>query len=117
MRALRWLLPLPWAKTTAPRAEAGLTAAGTGDDRIKAVVSRGGRVELAETALPGVKAPTLLIVGENDVPVLNLNRGIAVEFTTEVKLEIVRGASHLFEEPGALDQVATRAGDWYERHF
>lgn len=98
-------------------AAAALQAASTRAERVKAVVSRGGRVELAEPSLPKVRAPTLMIVGENDVEVLNLNRGAVNDFTTEVKMEIVPGASHLFEEPGAMDEVARLTGDWFDEHL
>lgn len=98
-------------------AAAVLAAAAGWGERIKAVVSRGGRVELAEPYLPRVSSPTLLIVGEKDVPVLNINRGAVPEFTIPVKMEIIPGASHLFEEPGALDQVARLSGNWFLRHL
>jgi dienelactone hydrolase len=82
-----------------------------------AVVSRGGRPDLAGTALPRVRAPTLLIVGGDDVPVIAMNRTAAAAMRAEVRLEIVPGASHLFEEPGALEQVAELAARWFEDHL
>jgi dienelactone hydrolase len=82
-----------------------------------AVVSRGGRPDLAGAALPRVKAPTLLIVGGDDGPVIEMNRAAAAAMRTEVRLEIVPGASHLFEEPGALEQVAALAARWFEDHL
>jgi len=82
-----------------------------------AVVSRGGRPDLAGPALPRVKAPTLLIVGGDDVPVIAMNRAAATHMGTEVRIEIVPGASHLFEEPGALERVAALAARWFEDHL
>jgi len=82
-----------------------------------AVVSRGGRPDLAGPALPRVKAPTLLIVGGDDVPVIAMNRAAAAHMGTEVRIEIVPGASHLFEEPGALERVAALAARWFEDHL
>ena len=82
-----------------------------------AVVSRGGRPDLAGAALARVTAPTLLIVGGNDVPVIAMNRAAAASLRAEVRLEIVPGASHLFEEPGALEQVAALAARWFEDHL
>jgi dienelactone hydrolase len=82
-----------------------------------AVVSRGGRPDLAGPALPRVTAPTLLIVGGDDVPVIAMNRAAAASMRAEVRLEIVPGASHLFEEPGALEQVAALAARWFAAHL
>jgi pimeloyl-ACP methyl ester carboxylesterase len=96
-------------------AAAALVAAAHRPTAVGAVVSRGGRPDLAGEALPGVQAPTLLIVGENDPEVLVLNRQAARELRCEHELAIVPGATHLFEEPGALDQVARLAGDWFLR--
>jgi hypothetical protein len=84
---------------------------------IAAVVSRGGRPDLAGKALATVKAPTLLIVGGLDAPVMQLNRGAMNRMRADVSLETVTGATHLFEEPGALERVAALAGEWLERHF
>ena len=83
---------------------------------VAAVVSRGGRPDLAGDALPKVQAPTLLIVGGRDEVVITLNQQAQREIRAEVKLEIVPGATHLFEEPGALDRVAKLATDWFLRH-
>jgi pimeloyl-ACP methyl ester carboxylesterase len=96
-------------------AAAALVAGATRPDDIAAVVSRGGRPELAGRALPVVVAPTLLIVGGDDREVLELNRQARQTMTRarDVRLEIVPGASHLFEEPGALEQAARLAGDWF----
>jgi putative phosphoribosyl transferase len=84
---------------------------------IFAVVSRGGRPDLAGGALPRVKAPTLLIVGGDDVPVIGMNREAAARLRAEVRLAIVPGASHLFEEPGALERVAELAARWFLDHL
>lgn len=83
----------------------------------RAVVSRGGRPDLAGAALSKVKAPTLLIVGSHDEPVIELNEQALKELRCEKKLEIVPRATHLFEEPGTLEQVARLAGGWFETHF
>jgi dienelactone hydrolase len=82
-----------------------------------AVVSRGGRPDLAGASLPRVKAPTLLVVGGDDVPVIAMNRAAAAVMRVEVRIEIVPGASHLFEEPGALERVAALAARWFEDHL
>src|SRR5688572_5394199 len=83
----------------------------------RAVVSRGGRPDLAGRALPAVKAPTLLIVGGDDQPVIEMNRDAMRQMTTVVELEIVAGATHLFEEPGTLEQVMELAATWFHRCF
>lgn len=84
---------------------------------VRAVVSRGGRPDLAGSALVHVRAATLLIVGGDDLEVLALNRRALAQLTCEARLEIVPGATHLFEEPGALEQVASLAAKWFERHL
>jgi len=96
---------------------AALVAAAQLPDRIKAVVSRGGRPDLAGDALPRVKAPTLLIVGGHDEPVIELNEEAYDRMTCERKLEIVPGATHLFEEPGTLEHVARLARDWFVKYL
>ena len=96
---------------------AALVAAAERPAAVGAVVSRGGRPDLAGDALPHVRAPTLLIVGGDDVPVIAMNREAHDRMTCERRLEIVPGASHLFEEPGALEQVAALAADWFTRHL
>ena len=97
---------------------AALVAAARVPEAVAAVVSRGGRPDLAGEALPHVRAPTLLIVGGDDVPVIGMNRDAMARMrNVEVKLEIVPGASHLFEEPGTLEEVARLAGDWLVRHL
>lgn len=96
---------------------AALVAAAERPELVRAVVSRGGRPDLAGKALRHVSAPTLLIVGERDTVVLDLNRRAAEELAAECRLEIVPGATHLFEEPGALEQVAVLARDWFSLHL
>jgi pimeloyl-ACP methyl ester carboxylesterase len=96
---------------------AALVAAARRPDRVGAVVSRGGRPDLAADALPRVSAPTLLIVGGNDPEVLDLNRRAAALLPGEPALEIVPGAGHLFEEPGALERVSELTVDWFSRHL
>jgi dienelactone hydrolase len=98
-------------------AAAALVAAAERPARVGAVVSRGGRPDLAGAALPRVAAPTLLIVGGEDHPVLGLNRRAMAEMVCPVELEVVPGATHLFEEPGALERVADLAAAWFTRHL
>jgi dienelactone hydrolase len=98
-------------------AAAALVAAAERPDAVRAVVSRGGRPDLAEEHLPRVLCPTLLIVGQMDERVLELNRHARDRLRPEAGLEIVAGASHLFEEPGALDEVVRLAGEWFVRHL
>lgn len=94
-------------------AAAALAAAAQRPMLVHAVVSRGGRPDLAGEALYRVQAPTLLIVGGEDIPVIELNRQAAQQMRVEPKLKVVLGASHLFEEPGAMEQVARLAADWF----
>jgi dienelactone hydrolase len=96
---------------------AALVAAARDPDRVGAVVSRGGRPDLAADALPRVRAPTLLIVGGEDVPVIALNERALAQMRAQVRLEIVPGASHLFEEPGTIDRVAELARDWFASYL
>ncbi|MBI1913946.1 MAG: dienelactone hydrolase family protein [Planctomycetes bacterium] len=97
---------------------AALVAAAERPDTVSAVVSRGGRPDLAGAALPRVQAPTLLIVGGNDFPVIDLNRQAFRRLgAKEKELVIVPGATHLFEEPGALEEVARLAADWFTRYL
>jgi putative phosphoribosyl transferase len=98
-------------------AAAALVAAAARSDVVGAIVSRGGRPDLAGAALTRVRTPTLLIVGGNDEQVIELNRAALVQLRCEKQLVIVPGATHLFEEPGALDEVARLARDWFERHL
>jgi len=93
---------------------AALEAAAQNPGRIHAVVSRGGRPDLAGPSLPKVKCPTLLIVGERDESVLNLNRQALTRLNCIKELVTIPGASHLFEEPGALEKVAVLAADWFK---
>ncbi|WP_424363349.1 dienelactone hydrolase family protein [Methylocystis parvus] len=97
-------------------AAAALVAACEATTEIAAVVSRGGRPDLAGDVLRRLKAPSLLIVGGWDEDVLTLNRKALAMFQCEARLEIVAGATHLFEEPGTLEEVVTLAGDWFLRH-
>ena len=90
-----------------------LVAAAELSQDVAAVVSRGGRPDLASDALPKVQALTLLIVGGNDDTVIELNEMARDQMRCEVKLEIIPGATHLFEEPGALEKVAKLASDWF----
>jgi putative phosphoribosyl transferase len=96
---------------------AALVAAAELPDDIGAVVSRGGRPDLAGDALPKVEAPTLLIVGGDDHVVIELNEQARAQMKCECKIEIVPDATHLFEEPGALEQVAKLASEWFLRHI
>ena len=124
MDATDWLMQFPDTKQlpigtfgASTGAAAALAAAAVRPDEIKAVVSRGGRPDLAGAALIHVQAPTLLIVGGNDVQVIQLNREAFAQLRCEKQLAIVPGATHLFEEPGALDAVARLAGDWFLSHL
>jgi putative phosphoribosyl transferase len=96
---------------------AALVAAADNPQDVGAVVSRGGRPDLAGEALPKVQAPTLLIVGGNDDIVIELNEQARDRMRCEVKLEIIPGATHLFEEPGTLEKVAKLASDWFSLHL
>jgi putative phosphoribosyl transferase len=98
-------------------AGAALQAAAREPSNVKAVVSRGGRPDLAEPYLNRVTAPTLLIVGSYDFPVIELNQTAYELLTCEKKLIIVPGATHLFEEPGTLEQVADHAGKWFLQYL
>lgn len=98
-------------------AGAALVAAAQRPGQIAAIVSRGGRPDLAGDALPLVPAPTLLIVGGADAPVIEMNREAFDHLRCEKRLVVVPGATHLFEEPGTLEQVATLAREWFAIHF
>ena len=98
-------------------AAAALVAAAMRPEAVDAIVSRGGRPDLAGRALSLVRAPTLLIVGGEDGVVIELNRQALAELRAEATLVVVPGATHLFEEPGALDEVARLAREWFERHL
>lgn len=96
---------------------AALVAAAANTTAIRCVVSRGGRPDLAEDALPKVQCPTLLIVGGYDSDVLALNQAAQERMAAPCELVVVPGATHLFEEPGTLEQVAELASDWFLRHL
>jgi len=98
-------------------AAAALIAAARKPEQVAAVVSRGGRPDLAGDVLADVRAPTLLIVGADDPQVLALNRDAQQRFVAASQLELIAGAGHLFEEPGAMAQVAALAGDWFALHL
>lgn len=98
-------------------AVAALVTAAERPDDVAAVVCRGGRPDLAGEALALVRAPTLFIVGGRDVEVLSLNERAAARVTADNAVAVVPGAGHLFAEPGALDEVARFAGDWFSRHI
>ncbi len=97
-------------------AAAALIAAAD-DPAISAIVSRGGRPDLARRVLARVRAPTLLIVGGEDAPVIGMNEDALARLRCAKRLAIVSGATHLFEEPGALEQVVRLATDWFRQHF
>jgi len=94
-----------------------LRAAAVLGEEIAAVVSRGGRADLAGSALTQVRSPTLLIVGGFDYPVIEINAAALLRLRCEKELKIVPGATHLFEEPGALERVADLSADWFKRHL
>ena len=98
-------------------AAAALLAAADRPGRVRAVVSRGGRPDLAADALADVMAPTLLIVGGADDMVIELNQQAYAQLRCEKQLALVPGATHLFEEPGTLEKVSELAGEWFARHF
>jgi putative phosphoribosyl transferase len=98
-------------------AAAALVAAAKNPDVVEAVVSRGGRPDLAGPSLANVHAPTLLIVGGEDDVVIELNREAAARLQSEHRIEIIPGAGHLFEEPGALEKVASLAREWFEEYL
>ncbi len=98
-------------------AASALQAAAALGEGVGAVVSRGGRPDLAGAALPRVQSPTLLIVGGDDLTVIDLNRQAYDQMKAERELKIIPGATHLFEEPGALEEVARLAADWFQRYL
>ncbi len=98
-------------------AAAALMAAAEKPDWVRAIVSRGGRPDLAPDALTKVKAPTLLIAGGDDTPVIDMNLSALRKLKTEKKMEVIPGATHLFEEPGALEQVSQLARDWFVKYL
>lgn len=96
---------------------AALVAAARLGERVGAIVSRGGRPDLAGAALPQVKAATLLIIGGNDLPVIELNEEAYAKLRCKKEMQIIAGATHLFEEPGTLEQVARLAAAWFQEHL
>jgi dienelactone hydrolase len=96
---------------------AAMLTAAERPEAVSAIVSRGGRPDLAGAALPAVRAPTLLVVGDADEAVIGMNREAMASMRCEVKLELVPGATHLFEEPGALEQVASLASAWFRQYL
>ena len=124
IRTTRQLFEMPETKGLTPGyfgastgAAAAINAAATLAPKIRSVVSRGGRPDLAMDSLDKVEAPTLLIVGEKDETVLDWNRLAYGKLASPKRLAIVPGAGHLFEEPGALEQVANLAAGWFRRHL
>ena len=121
--ATDWVLDQPhWAEFNvgyfgASTGAAAALVAAAERPRVQAVVSRGGRPDLASDALRAVKAPTLLTVGGDDVEVIELNREALAQLQCEKRIAIIPGASHLFEEPGTLEQVANLARNWFVEHF
>ncbi|MCL4800827.1 MAG: dienelactone hydrolase family protein [Burkholderiales bacterium] len=122
--AVDWLANRPETKAlriglfgASTGAAAALMTAVERPARVAAVVSRGGRPDLAMADLPRVKAATLLIVGGLDAPVIEMNRAAAAQLEVEHRIEIVAGATHLFEEPGKLEAVAKLAREWFTRHL
>jgi putative phosphoribosyl transferase len=122
--AAEWLVTTPLTKNlrigffgASTGAAAALVAASRRPEVVGAIVSRGGRPDLAGSALPRVEAPTLLIVGGEDTPVIALNRQALASLRGTKRLDIVPGATHLFEEPGALEQVASLASEWFVRYL
>jgi pimeloyl-ACP methyl ester carboxylesterase len=124
----RLVLATQWAMKEHPDLKIGLFGSSTGSaaaliaasalgDKISAVVSRGGRPDLAMSILPEVKASTLLIVGGADYGVIELNQKAYEALASEKVISIVPGATHLFEEPGALEEVARLAAEWFKKHF
>lgn len=122
--ATDWLLQRPDTKHldigyfgASTGAAAALTAAALRPDNVKAVVSRGGRPDLTKAPLANVKSPALLIVGGRDTPVIGMNEWALDRLRAEKELRIVPGATHLFEEPGKLEEVAALAGEWFTTHL
>jgi putative phosphoribosyl transferase len=122
--AVEWLKHIPETRNmnigyfgASTGAAAALLAAAERPDDVGAVVSRGGRPDLARPALPYVKAPTLLVVGGRDLPVMAMNRDAANELRNEKKLMVIPGATHLFEEEGALEEAAKLAANWFVNYL
>jgi putative phosphoribosyl transferase len=119
-----WLMKQEWARSmkigyfgSSTGAASALEAAAALGNKIKAVVSRGGRPDLAMDSLPDVKSPTLLIVGGWDEPVIEMNEAALAQLNCKKELKIVPEATHLFEEPGKLEAVAKLAKDWFKKYL
>jgi putative phosphoribosyl transferase len=124
LEATEWMAEQPQAEElmfgyfgASTGAAAALVASAQQPPRLAAVVSRGGRPDLASSSLPLVKVPTLLIVGGDDSLVLQMNRWALAQLSCEKRLSVVSGATHLFAEPGALDRVARLASGWFAEHL
>lgn len=124
LAATQWLLTQPVSAKlkvgyfgASTGAAAALVAAAQQPEHVVTIVSRGGRPDLADTALEQVQAPTLLIVGSHDKQVIDLNEKALARLNVEKRLELVPGATHLFEEPGTLEQVADLAQQWFARYL
>ena len=124
LAATEWVTQQPETKGlkigylgTSTAAAATLQAAARSPETVAAVVSRGGRPDLARTFLPKVKAPTLLIVGENDPSAIEQNQKAHQQLVCPKEMSVISGASHLFEEPGTFDQVSAQARAWFLRHL
>lgn len=124
IHATDWLIQSPLTQNlkigyfgASTGAAAALVAAADRPKAIRAIVSRGGRPDLAGPTLPQVQAPTLLIVGGEDKPVITMNQDALTQIQAVKKLEIIPGATHLFEEPGALEVVAQIAQQWFEQYL
>jgi len=117
MRELNAVRGLPVGLFGASTGAAAALIAAAGDQSVQAVVSRGGRPDLAGDALHDVAAPTLMIVGERDPRILEANEHASRELSAPHRIEMIAGATHLFEEPGALERVAELAGAWFDEHL
>lgn len=124
LHATHWFIEQPEVQTAklgyfgaSTGAGAALVAAAEAAEQVHAIVSRGGRPDMAGPVLASVQAPTLLIVGGSDDVVIKLNREALSQLTCEKKLEIIPGATHLFEEPGTLEEVARLAREWFKQYL
>jgi putative phosphoribosyl transferase len=117
MREHEAVLGLPVGLFGASTGAAAALIAAAGDESVRAVVSRGGRPDLAGDALRDVKAPTLMIVGGRDPRILEANRRASRELAVPHRITVIPGATHLFEEPGALEKVADLAANWFGQHL
>ncbi|KUH87604.1 MULTISPECIES: alpha/beta family hydrolase [unclassified Mycobacterium] len=117
MRAHDAVRGLPVGLFGASTGAAAAIIAAAGDESVRAVVSRGGRPDLAGDALRDVTAPTLMLVGERDTRIMAANEQASRELAGPHRIVVIPGATHLFEEPGALERVAALAGDWFAEHL